>query len=243
MRAGEIHLAGVGARVHEQGVRPPLDLAVEAARLAVERSGHGPEDFGALLHTTSSPQYPARVSAPNYLLRHTLHRPVTAAELRQGRLGLLSAIGLCAHLLRTGTGPQAVLLTGAESEPAGSGAALVVSRRGGFARVLAVGERCDPDRFDPDALPGDSWPRLCAEAEERVLADAGVRRTELSRVVTGDSARRTGVNELAVELEQLWSAGALAPGELVLLAAATPGLEAGHAVLEISAGPTKSPRS
>jgi 3-oxoacyl-[acyl-carrier-protein] synthase-3 len=216
---------------------PALDLAVRAARTAVRRSGHAARDFGALLHTTSSPQLPARVSAPHYLLHRTLDRAVTAAELRQGRLGMLSALGLCAHLLGAAGGPDAVLLTGAESEPTASGTALVVSRRGGFARVLAVGEQCDPRRFDPHTAADRSWPLLCAEIEERVLAEAEVARDALARVVTGEPAKDTGVNDLAMELEQLWSAGELIPGDRVLLSGATPGLEAGRAVLEITAQP------
>lgn len=141
------------------GDLPAPEMAVRAARVALERSGHAAGDFGALLHSASFHQGPDGWSAPHYVLRHTLDRPVTAVEVRLGCLGMLAALQLAAFRLAADTANDAVLLTAADnySTPlvdrwrasrlfllADGGAAAVVSRRGGFARVAAIGSASSP---------------------------------------------------------------------------------------------------
>ncbi|MBZ4323659.1 ketoacyl-ACP synthase III family protein [Streptomyces huiliensis] len=136
------------------GDMPAPDMAVNAARVALERSGHTPDDFGALFHSDTHHQGPDGWSAPHYVLRNTLDRPVMALEVRQGCLGMLASLELAAHRLTTPGTPDAVLLTTGDnfSTPmvdrwtasklfilADGGAAAVVSRRDGFAKVLAIG--------------------------------------------------------------------------------------------------------
>jgi 3-oxoacyl-[acyl-carrier-protein] synthase III len=135
------------------------DLAVRAAKSALERSGHAPEDFGAVLHSNVHFQGPDGWSAQHYVLRHTLDQPVTAVEVRQGCLGMLSALELAAARLLAGQERPAVLLTAGDNFATplvdrwrasklfllgDAGAAAVVSRREGFARVLSVGSVSSP---------------------------------------------------------------------------------------------------
>jgi len=235
-------------------VRPGPEAAVHAARTALTRAGLPYERFGALLHGSTLPAGPAHLSVPHYVLHRTLGRAVTAAELRQGQLSLLSALGLCAHLLRAPGGKDAVLITGsdpaapvpdirddldARDDPhapatapgAPTGHALVVSRLGGFARVLSVAENCDPGHYDLRIPPGTGWAALRARTEDQVLAEAGLARGDLAATLSGAS----GAGDLVPALEELCATGRAAPGDRLLLTAATPGLEAGAAVLEITA--------
>ncbi|CAM5506419.1 hypothetical protein GCM10010329_63800 [Streptomyces spiroverticillatus] len=148
--------------VRTAGEVPAPDMAVRAAETALRRSaatGLEPDDFGALLHCATYHQGPDGWSAPHYVLRNTLDRPVTAAQIGPGCLGMLAALELAAHRLIADRSKDAVLVTSADnfSAPgvdrwnasklfllADGGAAAVVSRRGGFARLVAVGSSSAP---------------------------------------------------------------------------------------------------
>jgi 3-oxoacyl-[acyl-carrier-protein] synthase-3 len=137
---------------------PAPDMAIAAARTAIERSGHGADDFGILLHSYTHHQGPDGWSAAHYILRNTLDRPVPAVEIRQACLGMLAAVEAAANRLLSNTSHPAALVTAADnfSTPlvdrwrsssafvlADSASALVVSTVGGFARVLALGSMSD----------------------------------------------------------------------------------------------------
>ncbi|MEV6669043.1 ketoacyl-ACP synthase III family protein [Streptomyces sp. NPDC051162] len=141
------------------GTTPAPDMAVAAARTAVERSGHAPDDFAALLHSDSHFQGPDGWSPQHYILRETLDRPISAVEVRQGCLGMLASLELAAHRLAFDPSRPAVLLTGGDNfgtpladrwRDAGlflladGAAAAVVSARGGFARLLSCASLSDP---------------------------------------------------------------------------------------------------
>ncbi|MFJ4564871.1 ketoacyl-ACP synthase III family protein [Streptomyces caelestis] len=202
MKVGDIHLAGIGTYLpqrtpvaeavargwfeataaEESGlasvtIEPALsapEMAVRAARQAVEHSGHGPGDFAAVLHSGVYYQGPEGWSAPHFVLHRTLDRPIPAFEVGHGCLSVLTALRLAADMLRPGsTEGEAVLITAADnfSTPlvdrwndsehavyADTGAALVASTRCGFARLKAVGSRSLPDlesmhRGDEPLLP------------------------------------------------------------------------------------------
>ncbi|KNB52168.1 ketoacyl-ACP synthase III family protein [Streptomyces caatingaensis] len=203
MKTGSIHLAGIGSYLPPtvpvaHAVRDGLidaeaaeasgitsvtvetalsatDMAVRAAEVAVRRSGHRPEDFAALLHSGAHYQGPDSWSAPHHVLDRTLGRPVTALEVRQGCLAMLTSLRLAAALLTAEDAGDAVLVTGGDnfSTPrvdrwrdsehamyADSGAALVVSRVRGFAEVLSVVSRSVPElesmhRYGEPLLPPD----------------------------------------------------------------------------------------
>ncbi|MFI6982090.1 ketoacyl-ACP synthase III family protein [Embleya sp. NPDC050154] len=141
------------------GDLPGPDMAVRAAEVAVRRSGHDPDDFGALLHTATHHQGPDGWSAPHYVLRNTLDRPITAVQVGPGCLGSLAALESAAYRLLGNPDHDAVLLTCGDNfgTPlvdrwrasklfllADGGAAAVVSRRAGFARLLAFGAVSNP---------------------------------------------------------------------------------------------------
>ncbi|MBT2507487.1 ketoacyl-ACP synthase III family protein [Streptomyces sp. ISL-98] len=293
-----------------------VDMAVDAATKAVERSGHRPEDFAALLHSGAYYQGPEGWSAPHYVLHRTLNQPVVATEIRHGCLSVLTSLRLAAGLLGTTPGKEAVLITAADnfSTPlvdrwrdsdhamyADSAAALVASTRSGFARLLAVGSRSEssleamhrgaepllpparhPDRpmyvaprleawsQRPGAAPLDMiaavkrFGDLVAETAEQTLAEAGVGWDSITRVAhigfnedalhamildplevsaevgTWEYIRTIGhasVSDLVLGLQHLWETGQVTEGDHVLLVGATEGMEAGCAVVQITAPP------
>lgn len=145
------------SRMESVAVAGPVaapDLAVQAAEEALAQAGHRPEEYAALLHSATYHQGPDGWSAPHYVLRHTLNRPVEALEIRQGCVGMIASLQIAAHRLIADPAHPAVLLTNGDnfSVPlidrwrgsrlfllADGAAAAVVSRRPGFAQVLAVG--------------------------------------------------------------------------------------------------------
>ncbi|MFG2006871.1 ketoacyl-ACP synthase III family protein [Spirillospora sp. NPDC048911] len=291
------------------GDLPAPEMAVRAAHIALQRSGHAADDFGALMHSSSFHQGPDGWSAPHYVLRHTLDRPISAVEVRLGCLGLLAGLELATFRLAADPAHDAVLLTAADnySTPlvdrwraskmfllADGGAAAVVSRRGGFARVAAIGSLSNPgmeelhrggeELFPPGVTVGrglnfeersEYWRKQWAlgvappmghfgecvsELAERTMDEAGISIDKVARVChTGfaqgslqamfldplgvsldrgiwEFTRRighAGAGDLFIGLERLWTEGAVAPGEYVLLIGSAPGMEAGCAVLEI----------
>jgi 3-oxoacyl-[acyl-carrier-protein] synthase-3 len=142
------------------GTTPAPDLAVEAARRALEHCGPVAEEISALFHTDVHPQGPDGWSAPHYINRHTVNRPVTSVEVRNGCVGFFSALQLAVCFLEAVPDRTAALVTAADNfgTPAvdrwraskqyvlaDGGGAVVLSKRGGFARVLAVGAVSDPE--------------------------------------------------------------------------------------------------
>jgi 3-oxoacyl-[acyl-carrier-protein] synthase-3 len=141
------------------GEVPAPDLAVAAARAAVAGSGVEAEVFSGVFHACVHPQGPDGWSAPHYINRRTVSRPVLSVEVRNGCIGFFSAVYLAACHLVAGGG-EAALVTCADNfgTPAvdrwrasglfvlaDGGGAVVLSRRGGLARVLAVGSVADPE--------------------------------------------------------------------------------------------------
>ncbi|MEU3771860.1 ketoacyl-ACP synthase III family protein [Streptomyces sp. NPDC032472] len=142
------------------GEVPAPDLAAEAAAAAIRRSGRRPEEFAALLHSGAHFQGPDGWSPQHYVLRKALDVPIPALEVRQGCLGMLASLELAAYRLAADPARPAVLLTAADNfgTPmvdrwrasglfllADGAAAAVVTRDGGFARVLAVGSLSNPE--------------------------------------------------------------------------------------------------
>jgi 3-oxoacyl-[acyl-carrier-protein] synthase-3 len=293
------------------GETPGPDLAVRAAKSALARSGHRPEEFSALLHSSVHFQGPDGWSAQHYVLRHTLDQPVTAVEVRQGCLGMLSALELAAARLMAAPERPAVLLTSGDnfSTPlvdrwrasklfvlGDAGAAAVVSRREGFARVLSVGSVSAPameelhrggePMFPPGPTVGrtlnleerrEFWRRewakgvpppmgnfgdTVAAAARASLAEAGAAMADIARVShigfsqpslqtlflepleidekrgIWDFTRTTGhlgAADPVAGLEYLWQTGQVKSGDLVMVIGASPGMEAGCAIVEITA--------
>jgi 3-oxoacyl-[acyl-carrier-protein] synthase-3 len=147
------------AAIAVAGSTPAPDMAVEAARTALKQAGHDPAEINALFHSNTHPQGPEGWSAQHYILRQTVNRPITAVEVRLGCLGLLASIQLGCCFLAAVPERTAVLLTSADNMGtpiinrwrtsklyvlADGGGAMVLSKRGGFAKVLSVGSFSKP---------------------------------------------------------------------------------------------------
>ncbi len=337
MRVDDVYLAGVGSylpaavpvvqavdngwwdddaatasgitAVRVAGDVPAPELAVRAAAVAVRRSGHDADDFGAVLHSSTYHQGPDGWSAPHYVLRHALNRPISAVEVRQGCLGMIAGLQMAAHLVTADRGHEAVLLTAGDNFGAplvdrwrasrlfvlaDAGAAVVVSRRAGFARVRSFAAVSDPRMeelhrggealFPPGVTVGRGldfeertgyWRRqwatgaappmgnfgdCVADAAQQALDEAGIEK--VARVCHVGYARgplqamlldplgidaeqgvwditreigHAGAADPFLALERLWTDGSVTPGDHLLLIGATPGMEAGCAVIEIIA--------
>ena len=151
------HFSGI-LSVAVAGPKPAPDMAIAAAEVALGRSGHQPDDIGVVLHSSIHHQGPDGWSAVHYVLRHTVNRPIPAIEIRQGCTGMLAALEVAANRLVANPTHNAALVTTGDnfSTPlvdrwramkmmvlADAGSAVVVSRRSGFARLLALGSLSD----------------------------------------------------------------------------------------------------
>ncbi|HET9516839.1 MAG TPA: ketoacyl-ACP synthase III family protein [Actinoplanes sp.] len=156
--AADAHRTGL-ASISYAGETAAPDLAVEAALTALAESGVPSGRIAATLHTNVHPQGPDGWSAPHYINHRTINQPIMSAEVRNGCIGFLSALDLGACLLRSVSGRDAVLVTCADNFGTAAvdrwrssklfvlgdgGGAAVLSKAGGFARVLAVGSGSDP---------------------------------------------------------------------------------------------------
>jgi 3-oxoacyl-[acyl-carrier-protein] synthase III len=152
-----------GAAIAELESAP--ELAVRAGRCALDRSGLAAEDIAILVHSESYHSGPDLWYPQHYILRHTVGRPIPALALKQGCTAMLQAIELAGCWLAA-SDADAALLTGADrvgtpqldrwnyanghasgrgSIMGDAGTALVLSRRSGIARVLAVRSGSMPD--------------------------------------------------------------------------------------------------
>ncbi|WP_326718386.1 ketoacyl-ACP synthase III family protein [Streptomyces sp. NBC_00243] len=188
MKVSGIHIAGIGtaevenvetaeavkrgwygAEEREQGellsisiagTTPAPDLAVEAARHALNQSGHAPTDFSAVFHTNVHPQGPDGWSAQHYINRNTINQPVTSIEIHNGCVGFFSTLQLATCFLNATSERTAALLTCADNfgTPAvdrwnssklfvlgDGGGGIVLSKRGGFAKLLSIGSASNPE--------------------------------------------------------------------------------------------------
>ncbi|MFB8774655.1 ketoacyl-ACP synthase III family protein [Streptomyces broussonetiae] len=190
MKLNGIYLTGVGVHLPEQvpledavaqgdcdeaqlttgwraarvaGTMPAPDMAIEAGKQALARSGHTPGDIDLLLHTSTSHQGPDSWMPQHYILRNTVDREVPAIGLRQGCEGFLAGAELAACYLMASPDRTAAMITTADNfgHPlidryrshhglvlGDGGTAAVLSKREGFAEVLAV------NSFSVPALEG-----------------------------------------------------------------------------------------
>lgn len=135
-----------------------VELGARAGRMALARSGIEPGRVGLLLHASTYHQGHDLWPAASYLQREVLANACSAVEIRQMSNGALAGLDLASSHL-TAHPDDAVLLTAADrfappgidrwltdpGSPYGDGAgAVLVSGRGGFARVRALALHADP---------------------------------------------------------------------------------------------------
>jgi 3-oxoacyl-[acyl-carrier-protein] synthase-3 len=141
--------------VAEAGDAPPV-MAVRAARAALDRSSVAPGDISLLLHASFWFQGIDFWSAAPYIHNAVLpgNRHAPAIDISQMSNGSLGGVELAASYLAADPARRAALVTVADrfqlpgfdrwrSDVAGivygdGGAAIVLSRDGGFARLLAI---------------------------------------------------------------------------------------------------------
>lgn len=219
--------------VADPSMAPP-DMAVQAATTALKRSGLDAEDVELLIHSGIWFQGVEMWPAASYVAGHALRRGVLAYGLEQECNGGLGALEVAARQVATGPGSSAAMITTADrfgaplvrrwsSEPGfvygDGGTALLLSARGGFARLLSTASGSDTSleavvrgpelRPLPSGEPLDLLGRVghyvrthgsVREATERVaavmnsvvdtvLADAGIGREDVARVVPLASGR------------------------------------------------------
>lgn len=135
------------------GDMPAPEMAVRAARLALDRSTESPEDIDLMLHACTNHQGPDGWSPQHYILRNTLDRDIPSIEIRQGCTGLISGMELAASYLAAAPTRTAALITSADNFGTplvdrwrsmtnillgDAAAAVVLSKQPGFAQLLSV---------------------------------------------------------------------------------------------------------
>ncbi|MDI5965421.1 ketoacyl-ACP synthase III family protein [Streptantibioticus silvisoli] len=197
-------------------------MAARAARVALERAAVAAGDVGLLLHATLYDQGHDLWGAASHVQALALageHPACPALEVRQVSNGGMGAVELAAAFLRAGTGRPAALLTAGDvfcppgfdrwrSDPgtvyADGGAALVLSRAGGFARLRSLVTVSEPrlegmhrgDHPFAPAVDGRVRRVDLDECKRQFLARAG-RAAAIARVSGGQRRALNGALEQA----------------------------------------------
>ncbi|MFI5916533.1 ketoacyl-ACP synthase III family protein [Dactylosporangium sp. NPDC051541] len=158
MQPADVFVKGLGVHVPEveggaavAGELPAPDMALLAARHAFSRCGHEPTDVDLLLYASTWHQGPDGWLPQSYLQRRLIGDDNLALSIDQGRGGLLAGLELAAGYLCADPGRRTALLVAADNfgtpllrrrsggEVLGdAGAALLLTRELGFARLLSV---------------------------------------------------------------------------------------------------------
>jgi len=138
----------------------PPDMAVSAARGALERSGHRHEDVSLILHASVYFQGLELYPTASYIHREALGtHSALAFEIKHASNGCMTALDVAARCLASSEDAVAALVTTADKVsppaidrwnsdigivPADGAAAMVLSKKSGFARVLSTATVSDP---------------------------------------------------------------------------------------------------
>ena len=148
----EVTVAGPG--------QSPPEMAVPAARTALARSRHRPDEVDLLLYAVTTHFGIDGWNAGSYLCREVTGGSGVAFEIGQQSNGAMAAIELAAAYLGASPDRTAALIVASDRFPAprwdrwrtgwglvfaDGAAAAVLSRRGGFARVVSAVTVSDPE--------------------------------------------------------------------------------------------------
>ncbi|MFE4589066.1 ketoacyl-ACP synthase III family protein [Streptomyces laurentii] len=155
------------AAEHETGPT----MAALAGRQAVARSRHADDEFGLVLHSYIGHQGLDFWTPASFVQRETVGGSAPAFEIKQGCNGMLAAFEVASSYVAARPDVTAALVTGGdafrmpyidrwgsdEQNVDGDGAAAVVlSGRGGFARVRSTYSHGDPS-LEPMGRSGAGW--------------------------------------------------------------------------------------
>ncbi|MCY7344292.1 MAG: ketoacyl-ACP synthase III family protein [Pseudonocardia sp.] len=135
------------------------EMAAAAARVALNRAGSGPDEVDLILHADTYHQGQDLWPVTSFVQRETLRNSCLAVEIRQMSNGGMAALELAVAHLQARDGRDALLTTADRfclpgidrwrtdpGTPYGDGGtALVLSRRGGYARLRSVATHADSD--------------------------------------------------------------------------------------------------
>jgi 3-oxoacyl-[acyl-carrier-protein] synthase-3 len=138
----------------------PPDMAVSAARSALQRSGIRPEDISLILHASIYYQGLELYSTASYIHRAAVgSHSALAFEVKHASNGGMTSLDVAAHYLSGPDGHPAALITTADkcclpvidrwncdigTVPGDGATAMILSRRQGFARILSSVTVSDP---------------------------------------------------------------------------------------------------
>ncbi|RBM06236.1 ketoacyl-ACP synthase III family protein [Streptomyces sp. PT12] len=140
-----------------------VDMAVAAGRQAIARGGHAPEDVALVLHAAMYHQGEDFWTPASYVQRHTVAGSAPAIRIDHASNGGMAALELGASWLAARDAARAVLITTGDRYAlpgfdrwlsdsgqvfADGATGLLLSRRGGFARLLASTSTSDPELED-----------------------------------------------------------------------------------------------
>ncbi|MFD5746502.1 ketoacyl-ACP synthase III family protein [Streptomyces sp. NPDC127033] len=155
------------------GDMPAPEMAVRACRQALERAGRSPSSLSLLLYVSVWYQGPHGWCPQYYVQRHTGAGQATAAEVRQGCMGMFSALELAAAHLMASAEHEAALVTSGDNFTSDllerwrfsphfvmgdAGSAVVLSRRTGFARLKSINAITLPEYEAMHRGPGPLFP-------------------------------------------------------------------------------------
>ncbi|MFE7552380.1 ketoacyl-ACP synthase III family protein [Streptomyces gardneri] len=201
-------------------------LAATAGRRAMAHAGLGPADIDLLLHATVHYQGHDLWPPASYIQREVPCGDGPALEVRQMSNGGMAALDLAAGYLLGGDSRSAALLTAGDrfGEPAfdrwrsdpgtlygDAGAALVLSRRAGFARLLSLATVADSELEgmhrgdDPfGAAPFALHPVVDMERHKRAYVGAAGMSFTVARVSAGQrTALKRALAEADVTLDRI----------------------------------------
>ncbi|BCJ50260.1 hypothetical protein Asp14428_17350 [Actinoplanes sp. NBRC 14428] len=174
--------------VTDAGTTPAPELALRATRQALERAGVAGADLSLVLYVSVWHQGPHGWCPQYYVQRGIAASAATAAEVRQGCMGMFSALELGAAHLMADPGHTTALLTSGDNFNSplldrwrfsphfvmgDGGCAAVLDRHDGFARLLSVNSATLPEyeamHRDAEALfpPGSTSGRRLDFADSK----------------------------------------------------------------------------
>jgi 3-oxoacyl-[acyl-carrier-protein] synthase-3 len=206
------------------------EMALRAARDAIEHSGRDPHSLDLLVYTDCWHQGPDGWQPQAYLQHHLVGGDLLAIELRHGCNGTFSALEIAASYLAADPGREAALVVASDNfgtplldrwnpgpgfVAADAAAALVISKRPGFARLLSVGSitipdveeihRCGEPLFPPGATTGrvvDFTARLEAFRTKLFADGTGMEAAAMFHEKTQECVQRT-LAEAGIELDDV----------------------------------------